>query len=562
MISAMWVRRLGMILIILSFSFPAKPDATYSVKFTQDADGLFVVYSFEEPIVKFLFKTQPHKFRTESWLPHSQAGEFFNEKGVQGFALEVPTKKIEFNVSINNDFIRGQYTPFLIFSDNSYFFYTGHYLLSSYFSLEVPNKPVKLKAHELLVDDKNNKQTVLLLNNGKNLDVGHFYTSTSRIHEESETGTRVIDPKLPIWISEVIEEYSSLVFDFYSSLFDSQKESDFDLIVSFDDRNVAPRSDGSVINDQIVLSFVGSNWSMYPEKNKENVLRLMFHEYAHLFIRTKNEKSSSWITEGTAEYLAILSLLELGVISEVKFNLIFTEYFQSCYLSLSKSPLIEFEKANKRKESYHCGSVIQLMLSRMKSPQPKMILQTFEKIVNSPQQSAETLNRSLVDNLVKDGMEENYSYLLRDIIFAKLAERHTKLLELLDNVDIRYDMEFTSKHKSHLFQLALQRFMNAHCGRFSFWTEETFYKTEAIETCKGFEKEMDIIGFGGMSMFDETALAYDYLYSKCKARDEVQVDLLNSIRKPTLYCIEEIPLRQLPIIITRSFSILKKRTNH
>lgn len=507
----------------------------------------FVEYQFSEPVQEIQFATQSNEFRKSKWQVLIKGAKLKERKGSQYLAFETAIDRLKIKLKADdNRFVRRNYTAVLIFTDESRAIYTGHYLLSNIvtekgelISARDANTRLTLSAGEYQKVVYKGVEAPLI--NIPVLDSGEYAYFGTIQSQPSENYIGIIDPGLPEWMAKDLQPFLDKVFAYYRKKFGFPLETKPIAIINFTPTTGKARSDGSRINDQFVVSYIGNGWAnTNDDENGDNIRKLISHEVAHLWnSRPININSQPWMHEGGAETFTIKALYALGYKNKQEVIIHYNNALENCINAMNISPIGQFQYNGLGKSIYTCGDLVSLIADLELKKKNENLFSLWRSVL---------LNKKDVGFKREDFL--NAYYKRTDIQTGKNMEAlvtatepntlQQKMLHMLKNAGIKLNK--TKRYPEEMGDQAIKQLMRVNCGTWSYWQKDTNIQTDIMKGCNGFEQQYEVIGLGGFNLFEYGVSAYEYLFNQCSAKERVELNILGSNEKVYVPCNHPIPL--------------------
>ena len=321
-----------------------------------------VHYVFDKPQKIMFFSRSIGNYRTQTWVSADSNVTLERVNGFDALIFAQPTTHAKFVIEPYTESIRGDYTPFLKFSDNGIALFTGQFDLM----------PVKDKEtlHALagqinewqgeqptlgvrVLYDKNMIQNGRIVR-GESVDKSYgggnyIYIGDAKI-TEGQDFIGVIDSGLPDWLSGRFDKDLKHIYDGHRDLWGGglpEKTTVFFSFGGYDGDGF--RNQGGALNNVLALETSGQNLRNEDGKILASLHWFFAHEIAHLFQGRKNSNGmQSWMHEGAANAMAMNVLKHQGLVDDAYVNTEYAREFSECVFYLKE----------KRFSYYQCGNLI------------------------------------------------------------------------------------------------------------------------------------------------------------------------------------------------------------
>lgn len=540
-----------MTLLLFGHDLLAK-EYSYQLHVTKvDSKGWEIEYTFNSPVTEVSFETNPRSMRNRYWDILPRNSSFVDDKaGGQSLKLDKSSDKIKIRIKDDGrHFYKREYTPFLNFSDESAAIYLGHYILSQIVSVD-GTKEVKPKVIATLYNKIGDSILFGSKSVKKKLKIGSLAPSTYAYFGDLKVKklsnlNLLIDPELPSWISEAYKKYLPMVMRHYEKSTGINLGFKPNVFISYDPHNKRTSFDGGVVGNQLLINFKGSGWQHGREDNYVNVLKLLFHEGAHLWngtlFKNKDIAKKIWLHEGMAEYFAIRALYDLGIIAKEEYKKLNVSTIEDCSLGLTSKSVNKMYISSSMTRIYNCGSSLFFI---------------GERIMGD---TVYAIWGDMLDNKARLYSEESFLKLpwpdevqssFKDVLNGGNKSTVDAYIKLLSDANINLSPKHSQKYLTMLRGNIIEHLMKVSCSRVGYWSYEDYYKTEGIAGCGFFEKERRIIGVGSYNLFENTVQAYGYLEKGCLRNKQINVNLYSG-NSATVKCsqdVDALPTSISPII--------------
>jgi hypothetical protein len=173
--------------------------------------------------------------------------------------------------------------------------------------------------------------------------------------------TTVIDPELPVWISEAIEASAPPIIDYYTRRLGAGETDRPTVMISWRGPTSGVRwMGGSVLPGLIVMTFEGDRVVQPSPATAETAQWFVGHESAHFWLgQTVRQEFArdAWITEGGSDLMAIRALQSIDPAYAARSQL--QRAVDEC-VSLADDPVAEANVRGEHRAYYACGAMFAL----------------------------------------------------------------------------------------------------------------------------------------------------------------------------------------------------------
>jgi len=122
-------------------------------------------------------------------------------------------------------------------------------------------------------------------------------------------------------------------------------------------------SKGGVVQNQVFFHFYGDVWRNQEDMDGQWVPMFIAHEMAHVFQdHYKLGMGQSWLTEGSADAMALLATMDLGHWQDVDRSAYLKQAFVECVSAIKKGQLSAEMTADNFRAGYDCGLLMHIWL--------------------------------------------------------------------------------------------------------------------------------------------------------------------------------------------------------
>lgn len=339
--------------------------------------------------------------------------------------------------------------------------------------------------------------------------LGYVYLGSAK-PERWEGASVIVDPRVPNWFKKRVQGNFTSFQRIVAAGLHEQRPRSTALIVSLDSSyggddfffhgDVSKR-------DTIRLSFYGRKATEQSSKNFATVDAFLAHELIHLYQPHDDRiDADSWVSEGNADFLSILTLVKAGLLSESQAKERFEQSINECSLLAGNAPWKAVELTTGR-APYACGLTMHLIASLASSGEASgfriwQLMRTRFQSMNV--QAFKEAYPWFAEKLNSDRP-------LIDIVWDALEERFGKKVQHIGDVPSLSSKVFVP-------------IMSEDCdGSFGFWNTPEGLKIDVQPSCKKLATEHTIKTLAGVEITRSGLEAAQATYQKCKADGKVEV---------------------------------------
>lgn len=368
--------------LLLGAAYPATAKAeelSVDIELTPNtAEAWDVAYRLSVPVEHLVFARGNGDYRADTWtldddfiLERLGSTDLIRREDRQPFTA-FNARLATFSERLPKD-----YSPFIRFSDGAQAVFTGQFIVG------VPDEVDDGR----FIDGANNDNTAWADATRVTFDPGYFgrmiidanvvseptalaigegeyvYLGNSVVLETPYI-TAVVDSAAPDWLSELLYESMQATFEYYGKRLGRLPGGKPSLLTTYralDGMRVS--FTGGVIGSQMAIQMgLGAGIDDTPEE-RAFLARFFAHEAAHLWNNGSviaADPNEAWMHEGSAEAMAWLALLDLGVYSNHETLALFQTAANDCAGFLEGGPLVQAARRDAFRAYYDCGAVIAL----------------------------------------------------------------------------------------------------------------------------------------------------------------------------------------------------------
>lgn len=509
----------------LLFSTNALCETIIDINIAKKDEDYILEYLLDQPVKEIYFLKDNSRAR---WATDDKFELKTNEKyniyaKKDGSFFETLTVKIKpFYKSKEKD-----YESFIIFSDGSSLIYTGYI------------RPKKIYGQKGLVNIDNlslnilkSKEYVYTLcaycdgnmfnSKGNHVDKDKYIYLGNIKPIEYDNFIVVKDDDISEDLNKIIIQRISALTNYYGRVTGTLLTNKYVIFINQFKLSSSGNYAGGVLGNQVQLTLSKGNGD-FTDPHLLSLNYLVAHELFHLWNASLfTHKGSSWLHEGSADYMAYTALLDLGMISKAVYDEKIEESLNICASRLGKYSIEQADHNGDIDMIYKCGSFIHYSVDTFYGDKSAMKIwatlfsnrekfgyynsKDWFKALNmrfSDKQYNDTLF-SLVNNLVKT-----------DLIIEQFKTLGWNMKETLVTT------------KNHNFQLASDMFkhlMIVDCGGFDFNLPEDVFFINDLK-CKQFKAGL-VVSIDGYDHFDEnSADMYNEVRGKCLTSKPIMIKM-------------------------------------
>ena len=268
------------------------------------------------------------------------------------------------------------YDPALIFSNGSLALYSGHFSafpVASRSELETLPRPKDYPARVTMRD-----VGAQVLHNGERYDnvslsgSGQYVIFGAVDIVDAGGVTTILDPGLPLWLSQGMSEFSAVTFGYYQSRLGDHTEDQPLILASW--RGPTPEMisfGGSVTRNMIAMQLEGIGLANPEPRAMERAQWFVGHEDAHFWLGQTvgyQNRRDMWITEGAADLMAYRLMLTRDLLPESEIYGMVAEARDDCAALLANGGVYSAAERLEHRAHYACGMVFALAVEQAGAP--------------------------------------------------------------------------------------------------------------------------------------------------------------------------------------------------
>jgi hypothetical protein len=353
------------------------------------SDAWRLAYRFDRPVAGLWFPRDRIRFRAAGWRPLAAAENGVPPRWAQRRDGEIlvsagPTTSFELRLAADFAPKQGEYELHVPFSDGSRLLFTGYLTAYPLFcDQEEPCGLEELKTPETLaafrwtfrtaagrgisLGEADAEGQLSWIPSRRDLESGMFVFFGDLRPAFLERVTAVIDPGMPPWIVERMRAFLPQAVAYIAGATGIELRVRPRVFLSY-----APGAEreillsGGTVQGAIQLKIEGTTWRSEGYATVPLWLRTLAHEIFHLWnnrmFRYEAEPGGEWLSEGSADYVALRLLRDLAFIPEVAFRAALVRAANMCMIGLDGRPLQGAEEPVSREHSYSCGTLIHYLM--------------------------------------------------------------------------------------------------------------------------------------------------------------------------------------------------------
>ena len=373
-------------------SFSALSFEKVSTTIINKEDGSWLVtYETQAPVKQLAFKSSPDNSRSTRWMAaeneyaifYQNSIEYIRRKNGENFT------NVTFILSPTYTSLPKEYAPFSPFTDGGLLFHSGRFFVCS----ETCDSKINLwdlnlrapTTKNIIINGmvRNKEVAWQSKNEGEKVYVGPATPL------QNDHFIAVIDNSLPVKVKTYLNQYLPLLMKQYSEYFAILQEKPMVFASYSMTEDGTYGNQGGVLPNQIFMHWYGNESNINIDEN--NILWFFSHEIAHLYQGNAaqiTDVGSAWIHEGSAEFMASVSLEELLPQSSDFISHKINEAKLNCLKELEGFSLVNSAKMQKFELYYTCGLIInQAIHNEANKLNPKVntftIWKSFQKKVSA-----------------------------------------------------------------------------------------------------------------------------------------------------------------------------------
>jgi len=402
-------------------SFSAISFEIVSTTIINKEDGTWLVtYETQTPVKQLAFKSSPNNSRSTRWMATQNEYTIFYQDSVEYIRRKDGGSftNVTFILSPTYTPLPKEYAPFSPFTDGWLLFHSGRFFVCS----ETCDSKVNLWDLNLRAPATKNIIINRMVRNKdvswQSKDEGEKVYVGPGTPLQNDHFIAVIDSGLPIKVKKHLNQYLPLLMKQYSKYFGIQLEKPMVFASYSNTEDGTYGNQGGVLPNQIFMHWYGKESNISIDEN--NILWFFSHEIAHLYqghAGQITDAENAWINEGSAEFMASVSLEELLPQSSSFISHKTDEAQLNCLKELDGYSLINSAKRKKFELYYSCGLIInQAIHSEANKLNTKVntftIWKSFQNKVNAGEPASSKTFLASVKPFVSEVFFENLQKLI------------------------------------------------------------------------------------------------------------------------------------------------------
>ncbi len=276
------------------------------------------------------------------------------------------------------------------------------------------------------------------------------------------------------------------------------------------------------------LRFRGDDWRVESPIRESQLFHFIAHETFHYWNSSIVMTSAqAWLTEGSAEYAALLASRDSGRLAEADFIVEINRRLTSCVSTLDDKAL-EDPEGSIGPAPYSCGVFIQWLeddLAKRKSASRRTFYETWREIVLDEGSKARGSyqGEDYFKAAAPEGLMPAESQIL-DLILAQRGKRRwSQLGSYLHSLGI--ETAASAPDKTALKGQVVNFLLSQNCsGSYGFWSlEDGTVKLDSGTTCGVLGGNPEVISVAGRSLASDIQGVYEAVKSACLPSGKINV---------------------------------------
>ena len=355
---------------------PTKDHPAFSLTLTNiEAEKWRLDIDLFEPQSALMFSRSKHDYRAQTYIPLSPGVDLKRIGGFDTLIFDAGVTKASFEITPFTQTLPGTYTHFIPFSDGGQAVYLGGFELLRVANVQAVTDlqgdldswdgeqfdiPVHLKSDtDILLNGEilPGSAETSIHGNGPYAYIG----PAELVEEKSFSG--VLDPGLPNWLVETLDDDLSKIFSGLEDGFGCGLENKATIMFAFRGFETEGFSNtGGVLPGGLMVLEASGDAMREPNERLRGYLQwFLTHEATHLFQHpegvTYADKSDSWILEGGANAITHGLLDTLKTVPNDIIQSRYRDEFEYCAASIQNSSMAEITLRNDQSH-YDCGDFI------------------------------------------------------------------------------------------------------------------------------------------------------------------------------------------------------------
>lgn len=491
-------------------------------------------------------------FRSVHWIPQG-AGQVI-ERRVGRDVLLAPTPARQFVVRIAENFFDGAGDHPLMsqFTDGAILFYTGHLdaapivcqgpcsdpVISSSPRVAIPTRVILVPAaDEHVLVNGPAVDSEMSISPGMQGALAYFGTQVP----VPGLGYSVLaDPGMPQWLLLEMDRYFPRILDLQGRRLNFPSTGQPIVFLPYRDGEEISSftHSGGVVGEQMFLALFGPEWIRRGDEVRRGFLELLAHESFHFWNASRfnsvDVRGGRWLHEGGAEAIASISLLELGVISQSRFEERQEESLNRCMGGLIRTTLPDSNSTLTSRNHYECGAVLQYVAERELRNRGldlwALWRRVFEKADGADgfykhETFLELLATLLPDASVTDRLKMLVSGSVSGANGQYANALETYFSQLYGSVGMKLesaDSQWPGWYHRLLAGQALSAIMLEECGGEGYYVPTgTVARLVGGPRCRSIRSDFELSRVGRHPVWKEGVQVYDFVHQECRFHTHV-----------------------------------------
>ena len=347
---------------------PTSPPLSIEVVEEPATDSWRVTYRFAEPVAGVVFQRRRRPPREESWRLAS--GLSWGAEGDLESVLVEGAPAPELTLEIDSDFrtLVKQYELNVPYTDGGRLFHTGQLSVRPLGAERAPDHRWLLRTapgRNIVVLDHHGEGSLEWLEPGPSTGNSTYAYFGPQAPERRDRMSYLADPGLPEWMRLQVDGLLPRLFDRFAKI--TGFELDFRPLVLLSYRPADTSGLtflGGTLDGLVQIAAEGRAWERQSPDAEWLWLDRTAHEVFHFWtgemFATQLGGDEDWLTEGGADYYALRSTVELGVLDEVAYRRETVERANDCLVGLAGQPILGASERQDFQRLYTCGSTLWL----------------------------------------------------------------------------------------------------------------------------------------------------------------------------------------------------------
>jgi hypothetical protein len=322
-----------------------------------------------------IFSRSNGDYRRETMTPITDGVTLDRIGGFDTLIIPEGIKRVRLAVTPYTDYVRADYTPFIPFSDGGLALFTGQFellrvdnvdavaaldgSLRNWTGTQIPIPLTLISERTLLAHGAVIEGDARVEVEG---DGEYIYLGDAEL-TEGDAFIGVIDPGLPDWIRETLDDDLSMIFEALSTRFGYELPNRATTLFSFRgyDQPGLSNTGGVLPGNMLALETAGDALREPNPRLRQHFQWFFAHEAVHLFQNESGKFASghdiAWIHEGGANAMAGRLMIEAGLQSPETYAATLANQFEACAAALSGTTLTDLMYSGTI-GPYDCGELI------------------------------------------------------------------------------------------------------------------------------------------------------------------------------------------------------------